>query len=302
MGAASIRAGCRVVGEPDCQAFDDPAQPLRRPCSKARQAIGRPYTPPVPARPLLAVDTASPVVSVAVALGDRVLAAREGAQRESSARLIDWIDDVLREAGIGLDDLAGAVALRGPGSFTGLRVGLATLLGFHQAIGLSVTGLPTLAVLAAAAPAKRRVLALVPAGPGEWFAQPYESEWPPRELGEPRRVPADELAAGAEDNHLLVVATAGEAARFGGLAHVVEPSHLGHPARVTESRLPVLIAGPLAPVAARFASLHPPAWDAALLSAPLYLAPAPVTVPGAPKPVLPLSVPPAVAERRERER
>jgi tRNA threonylcarbamoyl adenosine modification protein YeaZ len=190
----------------------------------------------------------------------------------------------LREAGVKLDDLAGAVALRGPGSFTGLRVGLATLLGFHQAIDLPVTGLPTLAVLAAAAPTQRRVLALVPAGPGEWFAQPYESDWPPRELGEPRRLPAEQLDGAAEGIDLLTVATGGEAARLG------------------ETPLPVHVTGVLAPVAACLASLHPPAWDAALLSAPLYLAPAPVTVPGAPKPVLPLSVPAAVAERRERGR
>ncbi len=239
----------------------------------------------MPARPLLAIDTASPVVSVAVALGDRVIAAREGAQRESSARLIDWIDDVLREANVALGDLAGAVALRGPGSFTGLRVGLATLLGFHQAIGLSVTGLPTLAVLAAAAPAKRRVLALVPAGPGEWFVQPYESEWPPRELDEPRRLPAEQLVGCRSRVSIYWQSPpASEAARLG------------------DPPLPVHVAGVLAPVAARLASLHPPSWDAALLSAPLYLAPAPVTVPGAPKPVLPLSVPIAVAERRERGR
>ncbi|HEV8631386.1 MAG TPA: tRNA (adenosine(37)-N6)-threonylcarbamoyltransferase complex dimerization subunit type 1 TsaB, partial [Thermoanaerobaculia bacterium] len=115
------------------------------------------------------------MVSVAVARGDRVVAARAGAQRESSSQLIDWIDAALREAALELRDLAGAVALRGPGSFTGLRVGLATLLGFHQALGLRATGLPTLQVLAAAAPAGRRVLALVPAGPGEWFAQRHES-------------------------------------------------------------------------------------------------------------------------------
>jgi tRNA threonylcarbamoyl adenosine modification protein YeaZ len=238
----------------------------------------------VPARPLLAVDTASPVVSVAAARGDRILAARGGAQRESSALLIGWIDEVLGEAGVALGDLAGAVALRGPGSFTGLRVGLATLLGFHQAIGLSVTGLPTLAVLAAAAPAGRRVLALVPAGPGEWFAQAYESDWPPRPLADPLRLPVGEIADAAADAELLVVATPAEAERLG------------------EGPLPPLhVAGALAPVAARLASLHPPAWDAALLSAPLYLAPAPVTVPGVPKPVLPRS-PAPVADRRRRRR
>lgn len=232
------------------------------------------------ARPILAIDTASPIVSVAVALGDRLLAAREGAQRESSASLIGWIDACLHEAGVSLGDLGGAVALRGPGSFTGLRVGLATLLGFHQAIGLPVSGLPTLQVLAAAAGdgahartelAPGRVLALVPAGPGEWFAQPFESAWPPAPQTEARRVPAERLLAELSTGAVavVVVATPDERERLG------------------SAPVPVHVTGALAPVAARFAALHPPAWDAAGLSAPLYLAPPPVTVPGAPKRVMP---------------
>ena len=229
---------------------------------------------------VLALDTATPRVSVAVGRGDRVLAQREGAQRESSTLLIDWIDGVLAEAGLALGDLAGAVAASGPGSFTGLRVGLATLLGFHQAIGLSVTGIPTLALLAAAAPSGRNVAALVPAGPGEWFAQAYATDWPPLAAGEPRRLPAADLAAWmasageprrTEAVEGLVVATADEAARLG------------------SQPWPVHVAGSLAPVAARLASAHPPDWGAATLRAPLYLAPPPVTVPGAPKPVLPVS-------------
>ncbi|HEV8240874.1 MAG TPA: tRNA (adenosine(37)-N6)-threonylcarbamoyltransferase complex dimerization subunit type 1 TsaB [Thermoanaerobaculia bacterium] len=228
---------------------------------------------------VLALDTATPRVSVAIARGARVLATREGAQRESSALLIGWIDEALAEAGLALGDLAGAVAASGPGSFTGLRVGLATLLGFHQAIGLRVTGIPTLALLAAAAFSARRVAALVPAGPGEWFAQVFGATWPPAPQGEPRRLPAAGLAAQLagdgdaqrrEAIDLLVVAAADEAARLRDLPW------------------PVHVAGSLAPVVARLASEHPPTWDAATLRAPLYLAPPPVTVPGAPKPVLPL--------------
>jgi len=228
---------------------------------------------------VLGLDTATPRVSVAVALGDRVLAHREGAQRESSTLLIDWIDAVLAEAGLGLGDLAGAVAASGPGSFTGLRVGLATLLGFHQAIGLRVTGIPTLALLAAAAPSEARVASLVPAGPGEWFAQVYTTDWPPLALGEPRRLPAAELAAW--------VASADEARRTDAIDRLVVAT-ADEAARLGNQPWPVHVAGSLAPVAARLASVHPPAWDAAALRAPLYLAPPPVTVPGAPKPVLPV--------------
>lgn len=229
----------------------------------------------VPTRPLLALDTATPVVSVALAVGERIVAERQGAQKESSRRLVDWIDEVLREGGIGLAGLEGAVALCGPGSFTGLRVGLATLLGFHQAIALPVAGLPTLAVLAAAVPpGEGAVAALVPAGPAEWFVQSFAGR-PPVALGEPRRLPAGELSElSREDAARLVVATQAEADRLPALGR------------------PVHVAGPLAAVAARLAALDPPAWDAAALRAPLYLAPAPVSLPGAPKPVLPLATEP----------
>jgi tRNA threonylcarbamoyl adenosine modification protein YeaZ len=225
---------------------------------------------------VLALDTSSPVVSVAVAAGDRVLAWRQGAQRESSARLLAWIEETLAEAGLPLAEVAGVVALAGPGSFTGLRVGLATALGLHQALGVAATTLPTLQVLAAAAAPHPRALCVVPALPGEWFAQPWSTGWPPVALGEPRRLRTAALpellpepdAPGA--GPVLVagpgVDTAAAAAACGVHGHG---------------------AGPLAPVAARLAARHPPDWDAARLTTPLYLAPAPVTPATAPKRVIP---------------
>jgi tRNA threonylcarbamoyl adenosine modification protein YeaZ len=190
--------------------------------------------------------------------------------------LLRWIEEVLLEAGVRAADLAGLVALAGPGSFTGLRVGLATALGLHQALGIPATTLPTLRVLAAAAPAGRRALCVVPALPGEWFAQAWSTDWPPGASGEPRRVPTAGLAAllhdasGTGAEPLLVGAPGvelGEAAEITGIAGFTAPE--------------------LAPVAALLAGLHPPEWDAARLTSPLYLAPAPVTVAGAPKRVLP---------------
>jgi tRNA threonylcarbamoyladenosine biosynthesis protein TsaB len=241
-------------------------------------------------RALLAIDTATPRVSVALVRDGDLVAVRDGAQRDSSARLIGWIDAVLREGGATLADLAGAVALRGPGSFTGLRVGLATLLGFHQACGLAVTALPTLQVLAGAATSASGdadlilddlILALVPAGPTEWFAQPFAASWPPRALDEARRLPTSALVAeplpstlqdGAQRRLELVVAAQEERDRLA--------------ATVTA---PIRVAPLLAPVAGRLAETDLPSWDAALLSTPLYLAPPPVTIPGTPKPVLPFN-------------
>jgi tRNA threonylcarbamoyl adenosine modification protein YeaZ len=218
---------------------------------------------------VLALDTASRQVSVAVATADAVLATRAGAQRGSSGLLVDWIDQCLVEAGVRLDQLAGAVALRGPGSFTGLRVGLATLLGIQQGIGLAATAVPTLGVLAAAVAARdvRSALALVAAGSGAWYAQAWDATWPPTPREEPRRLADAELTAVVAD--VAVVSSEDEATSVPSLA------------------MPLRVAGALAPVAARLAAMHPPAWDTALLQSPLYLAPPPVTLPGPPKRILP---------------
>ena len=71
-----------------------------------------------------------------------VLAERSMEIDRSSGRLLEMIAEVLAEAGAKPADLGGVVALAGPGSFTGLRIGLATALGLHQALGVPATASP----------------------------------------------------------------------------------------------------------------------------------------------------------------
>ena len=70
----------------------------------------------------------------------------------SSAALLGLVDEALAAAGLGPRQLAGVIALRGPGSFTGLRVGLATALGLHESLGIAAGVYPTHLVLAMLAP------------------------------------------------------------------------------------------------------------------------------------------------------
>ena len=128
-----------------------------------------------PTGPLLLLDTGSPLVSVAVARDGAVVASRSIEQQRSSAHLLDLIGEVLAEAGITVRDLGGIAVLRGPGSFTGLRIGLATVLGLHQALGVPATALPSLQVMAAAVeiPEGETVIAAVDALRGDWSAQAF---------------------------------------------------------------------------------------------------------------------------------
>jgi tRNA threonylcarbamoyladenosine biosynthesis protein TsaB len=224
---------------------------------------------------ILALDTGSPTVSVAVARDGAVLAGRAVEIGRSSQRLLGMIDESLVEAGVERGGLYGIVALAGPGSFTGLRVGLATALGLHQALGVPAVALPTLEALALAVADRaggetRRVATVVDVLRGEWACQ----EWTvngasPKPRGGAERLSGDELEARwAGGEPVEVVGYGVEAALGGRFAGAVEEGRV----RFTE---PAALAGP----AALAASLRPPAWDAATLTEPLYFRPPAVTKP-----------------------
>ena len=137
--------------------------------------------------PLLTLDTASPTVSLAIGDGDRVLASRSLDLRQSSERLLRNLQEALGEADLQLTDLKGILVLRGPGSFTGLRIGLGTVLGLHQALGIPAAAVSTLEVLASSVADRIQdgdgVVAVVDAIRGEWMAQTFVLEG-----GEPQPV------------------------------------------------------------------------------------------------------------------
>ena len=106
-------------------------------------------------------------------------------QRHSSEQLLSTIDELTCGVGVGIGDLDGMIALRGPGSFTGLRIGLATLYGLHQATGVPATAISTLEALGRSVASGAVVLALVDAMRGEWFAQSFDGGAPVDPLPEP---------------------------------------------------------------------------------------------------------------------
>jgi tRNA threonylcarbamoyladenosine biosynthesis protein TsaB len=94
---------------------------------------------------VLAVETATSWQSVAILDGSRVLARHDQDAAGSHAKLLlPTIDRLFRETGLTLKQLDGLVVSIGPGSFTGLRVGLATLLGFRTISQLPLAVVPTL--------------------------------------------------------------------------------------------------------------------------------------------------------------
>ncbi|HKV11382.1 MAG TPA: tRNA (adenosine(37)-N6)-threonylcarbamoyltransferase complex dimerization subunit type 1 TsaB, partial [Thermoanaerobaculia bacterium] len=129
--------------------------------------------------PILVLDTGSPRVSVAVGRAGQAVSERSVELGRSSALLLDLIREALEEAGVAPADLGGIAVLRGPGSFTGVRIGLATALGLHQALGVPATGIPSLqAVAASAGETAGTVIAVVDALRGEWSAQAFVGDRP----------------------------------------------------------------------------------------------------------------------------
>lgn len=208
---------------------------------------------------VLGLDTGSPLVSVAVVEGSRVLAERAIEIHRSSELLVGSIDEVLREVAATPADLCGVAALRGPGSFTGLRVGLATALALRQALGCEAAAPSTLLALAAwaahHAPGLTACRAVVEGVRGEWACQSFR--WLAdgsalRARDEISKVTSAELRA--EGPPLVGF---GVSAFSGTGSETIEP-------------------GPLAAAAARLVATGGTAWDAADLVRPLYLA-APAT-------------------------
>jgi tRNA threonylcarbamoyladenosine biosynthesis protein TsaB len=94
---------------------------------------------------VLAVETATSWQSVAILDGSRVLARHDQEAAGSHTKLLlPTIDRLFREIGLTLKQLDGLAVSIGPGSFTGLRVGLATLLGFRTVSRLPLALVPTL--------------------------------------------------------------------------------------------------------------------------------------------------------------
>lgn len=105
---------------------------------------------------VLGIETSTTQGGVAIIGDDRVLCeAVLNVEVTHSERLLPAIDRALGEARITLDALGGIAVSIGPGSFTGLRIGLSTAKGLAYATGLPLVGVPTLEAMAWALPAAR---------------------------------------------------------------------------------------------------------------------------------------------------
>jgi tRNA threonylcarbamoyladenosine biosynthesis protein TsaB len=99
---------------------------------------------------VLAFDTALRALSVAVWVDDAIRGRRfEARSRGHAEALFPMIDDVCRQAGVGYGEFDRIAVTVGPGTFAGVRIGLAAARGLAAALDIPVVGLSTLEVVAA---------------------------------------------------------------------------------------------------------------------------------------------------------
>jgi tRNA threonylcarbamoyladenosine biosynthesis protein TsaB len=119
---------------------------------------------------LLAIDTAAPRLQLAVLRdGDRVETLSEDMATGQAERLFPAIDELFSRAAVAYADLTRVAVTTGPGSFTGLRIGLSAARGLGLARDIPVLGIPSLAALSLAIAGPSAVL--LDAKRGEAYVQ-----------------------------------------------------------------------------------------------------------------------------------
>jgi len=142
---------------------------------------------------VLALDTAGPRPSVVVRAGEATVEEALPGDRRASEELLPAIRRALERSGVSLDRCDRIAVCAGPGSFTGVRVGLATAWGLARARGLALEAVSTLEALAETerASGASTVAAFLDAGRGELVAERFDLRGPrARSLGAAIRCPA----------------------------------------------------------------------------------------------------------------
>ena len=196
---------------------------------------------------LLALDTCLNACSAVLVEDGAVLAvASEPMSRGHQERLAPMVRDLMAAAGADFAGLDRIAVTPGPGSFTGLRVGLAFAKGLGAALSIPVIGVGTLEALAASVPQASEAIAVVAGKRGQVFLQTFRDGLP---LTPPANVATDDLStalAGVGPGAALVgpgVETL-QALRPGAPVHPLPAADPAAIARLAANRTP----GPLSPL------------------------------------------------------
>ena len=126
---------------------------------------------------ILSIETSTAMCSVALASDGRNVCSRKDCTRQHASLTAVFCDEVLKEAGLKATNLDAVCISEGPGSYTGLRVGLSTAKGLCFGAGLRLLSKPTTDILAAmgakAAPEAKAIIPMIDARRMEVYSAVY---------------------------------------------------------------------------------------------------------------------------------
>ncbi|WDE13655.1 tRNA (adenosine(37)-N6)-threonylcarbamoyltransferase complex dimerization subunit type 1 TsaB [Thalassomonas haliotis] len=125
----------------------------------------------------LAIDASTEACSVALQFNDEIVSRYQLCPQSHSLELLPMVDQVLSEGGCKLKDLDGLIFGQGPGSFTGVRIGIGVAQGLAYSAGLPLVGVSTLqamAQLAYMSHQQEQVIAAIDARMSEVYLGYYE--------------------------------------------------------------------------------------------------------------------------------
>ncbi len=129
---------------------------------------------------LLAIDTATHIMSLALHTGDTLLSEiTMKIGRNHSAYLAPMIQQIMEQSEVGADDLTAMAVSIGPGSYTGLRIGVALAKGMAAVNKIPLVGLSTLDTIAAGQTyynTRHTLVVVVPAGRGRVISDTYRAK------------------------------------------------------------------------------------------------------------------------------
>jgi len=171
---------------------------------------------------LLAIDTAAPRLQLALLTGDRVDVSIDEIAQGHAELLFARIDALLQRNGLSYGDLTRIAVTTGPGSFTGLRIGLSAARGLGLALGIPVIGVPSLLAISLSAECKPAAV-LIDARRGEAYFQAFSG--PGIATGEAAILAVEEARQRIPANAEVIETPFADIGRVAQLAATLDPAH-----------------------------------------------------------------------------
>lgn len=159
---------------------------------------------------ILAIDAATEACSVALKVGDDIISKYEVAPQQHSQKLLPFVDEILAQGEIKLSQLDAIAFGKGPGSFTGVRIGVAVTQGLAFGADLPVVGISSMAAMAQQAISQeqaQQVVVAIDARMSEVYFSIYNNEAGIAEVSSKEMVRKPELLESIHLPHAMSVGT-----------------------------------------------------------------------------------------------